>query len=263
MNKIKRNIPKHSDILKEDWDILIILDACRYDTFIKCIDPYFANVTRPVNSEASDTINWLYKHWSDKKRNDILYISGNTFIASKKSVYSSYHAYKFFGKVVDTWMHGWDKESDTVMPVSVYFDFLFNMNEYKRTIVHFLQPHAPYMFKVKKITPLGLVKRILPKEIQTFIFKNIKKIISYKTRQKLYREADYKHKYTDDEIKEAYEENLKYVLPYVYDIIRKSKNKKIIITSDHAEYLGENGRYGHGGEPTKLITTVPYLMIEV
>ncbi|GAG90656.1 unnamed protein product, partial [marine sediment metagenome] len=30
-----------------------------------------------------------------------------------------------------------------------------------------------------------------------------------------------------------------------------------------AEYLGENGVYGHGGKKTKLITSVPFLNIEV
>lgn len=251
----------HSELFKdEDWDILIILDACRYDTFIKVCDPQLRDIVSPVNSEAPATVRWLWQHWNNSY-DDIIYISGNPYINSRGVNTNLYDASKHFYKVIDSWDIGFDKKEGNVMPVAVYFDYLFNMDSDKKFIVHFMQPHAPYIFKKNKykFTIYGILKRIIPLKYHNLLFIKFKKALpnpnKFRTTKK------YPDLYSDDEIADAYAENLRYVLPYVYNIIKKTHNKTIIVTSDHSEYLGENGRYGHGGELNKLITTVPYLVV--
>ena len=70
-------------------------------------------------------------------------------------------------------------------------------------------------------------------------------------------------KYGDNKLKEAYEENLRFVLKYVKEIVEFIPSGKIVITSDHGELLGEEGKYGHPGNfrHPKLLE-VPWLEID-
>lgn len=264
---------KHSNILKNtNWDILIILDACRFDTFYKLIDEQYKDFVSCVNSEASDTLEWLVAHWG-YYHDDIVYISGNPFVNSLNVNGKEYNAKKHFHTVVDSWDDGFDKKEGRIMPVQIYFDYLNNKNIHitkhifkpsnKKFILHFMQPHSPYIFKKKKRTIVGFLKWLIPYKYHIGLFKRFYFLIPEKRRTFVKTVSTYKKKYNNDEIKEAYEENLKSVLYYVNTIINNSKGKSIIITSDHAEYLGEDGKYGHGGEKTKKITSVPFLNIEV
>ena len=49
------------------------------------------------------------------------------------------------------------------------------------------------------------------------------------------------------------------MLKHVKKIIDLYPKKKIIITSDHGERLGEKGNYGHGGKKEKVLLEVPWL----
>jgi glucan phosphoethanolaminetransferase (alkaline phosphatase superfamily) len=53
-------------------------------------------------------------------------------------------------------------------------------------------------------------------------------------------------------------DNLKYVMLYVEEFIKKYPHKKIVITADHGNYLGEDGHYGHHPPRSKILTTVPW-----
>ena len=62
-------------------------------------------------------------------------------------------------------------------------------------------------------------------------------------------------------LEDAYIGNLRYVLHYVKEIEQQNPEKKIVITADHGECLGENGKYGHKGKKGKEISDVPWLEI--
>jgi hypothetical protein len=253
---------KHSNILKNtDWNILIILDACRFDTFKKIIDEQYKDFTFCVNSEASDTLEWLKKHFNGNHF-DTVYISGNPFVNSKNINAKEYNAKDHFLTIIDSWDEGFDKSEGRIMPVAVYFDYLTLKYDYKKAIIHFVQPHSPYIFKRKKRSIVGFIKWLIPYKFHIPLFKKFYFLIPEKQRTFIKTISTYKKKYTNNEIKEAYEENLRSVLYYVYELIYRCNSKNIIITSDHGEYLGEDGKYGHGGKKTKLITSVPFLNLE-
>ena len=64
-------------------------------------------------------------------------------------------------------------------------------------------------------------------------------------------------------IRNAYKENLEVVLESVAELLEHISGR-ILITADHGEYLGENGRYGHGFKVPRRppIVEVPWLIIE-
>ena len=53
------------------------------------------------------------------------------------------------------------------------------------------------------------------------------------------------------------------MLNYTKKIVDKFPEKRVVITSDHGERLGEGGDYGHSGQRDKIIIEVPWLEIPV
>jgi len=69
---------------------------------------------------------------------------------------AGFDAKKHFYKVVDVWDFGWDERIGTVSPREINRAALKYYLKYpgKRFIIHYLQPHAPYLsarFRVKVI----------------------------------------------------------------------------------------------------------------
>ena len=65
-------------ILDEDWDNLIILDACRYDFFKEEIEKrQIDGYLKKVISRGSHTLNFLKENFTEDYYNDIVYITAN------------------------------------------------------------------------------------------------------------------------------------------------------------------------------------------
>ena len=65
-------------IEKSNWDYLVILDACRFDTFEKNYKEYFDGELKKVRSRGSSTGEWLYKTFNEQY--NITYFSTNPYI---------------------------------------------------------------------------------------------------------------------------------------------------------------------------------------
>ncbi|MDX1522566.1 MAG: hypothetical protein R3264_13140, partial [Anaerolineae bacterium] len=61
-------------VLDEEWDYLIILDACRYDHFVQ-MNTLEGQLEKKI-SRASNTNEWLRKNFTGYY-DDIVYVSGN------------------------------------------------------------------------------------------------------------------------------------------------------------------------------------------
>jgi len=63
-------------LMKEKWDVAIILDACRYDTFLK----FHELIGQPTELEsrigATYTLEWLRQVFG-KKKWKVVYVSGH------------------------------------------------------------------------------------------------------------------------------------------------------------------------------------------
>jgi hypothetical protein len=249
------------------WDIMIIPDATRYDIFRDIYREYFSGNVIPVLSPAQATPGWLY--FTFRKYYPIIYISANPYVNSLgvecADVKPAFKATRHFAKIINTWNHGFNRLTGRIEPKFVYRDFIKNYsnNNRYRYIVHFCQPHAPYTTNVS----LQHISRIL---LNLFIhrkkqeklrkafnksFKNLFPRILQNTKDYYYKKQDSFNLYDN------YTQNLRTVLSYIRLIVGQFKDKNIVITSDHGEMLGEDGRYGHGGLPHAKLNTVPWLFI--
>lgn len=77
-------------------------------------------------------------------------ISANPYINSKTEV-KGFNARKHFYKIIDVWDSGWNDELGTVPPENVNRIALNIIKQFahvqKRFIIHYLQPHFPYISK--------------------------------------------------------------------------------------------------------------------
>ena len=231
-----------------EWDVLIILDACRYDFFKDNIQSIGYNYKlMKVVSSGSCTMEWFINTFTRRIPNCI-YVSGNPYIGNYRNKFNNieYYPSKLFSVVKDAYLEGWKEINGiyTVDPEYVLKMALLMSMFYKdyKLIIHFLQPHAPY--------PLSTELR--------------KYFINEKTRPdfKLWK-ALKSGELSPEKVKKAYEKNLKWVLTHVRRLIRCFKGKKIIITSDHGECFGEHGLYGHPcGVRVQELINVPWCIIK-
>lgn len=283
--------------MEEDWKFLIVLDACRYDYFSETYRDFFNGKLEKRISPGCSTVEWLQNSFQDYY-SEVIYISGNPFINSKIRV-AGFDAKRHFYKVVDVWRFGWDDKIGTVPPEVINKTTLKYYLKYpeKRFIVHYLQPHAPYLsakFQIKGypkpnfkngsiLTGVANYKNItrhlevLINIVGNFLWKTglIESVWELRERiglPPLSPMDAFKRKYGKNCLIEAYKENLKIVLEYVAKLCKKVSGKKVI-TSDHGELLGEEGYYEHPNGPIdkffhkiyprreKILREVPWLII--
>jgi predicted nucleotidyltransferase len=127
-------------IVEKDWDNLIILDACRYDTFEQCNT--IQGKLGSFNSRASSTGSFVRQNFGDGPYHDIVYISANPNPANHEGVQSTY-----FADVKEVYDTGWDDDLHTVPPDEMVKRTIEAELSYpnKRLISHFLQPHYPWI----------------------------------------------------------------------------------------------------------------------
>ena len=138
----------------------------------------------------------------------------------------------------------------TVHPVQINKTVLKYVRRYpnKRFIIHYLQPHAPYIGRTKIVGTEIKPKRRTAK-LKTKVVIGL---------EKLMRER----KIPINILRKAYEDNLKLVLEEARKLI-EYLDGKIIVTSDHGECLGEWLIYGHPRAIyIKELMEVPWLIID-
>jgi hypothetical protein len=238
--------------MAEDWDNLIILDACRFDQFEK-----LNTVSGELEARASvgsATPEFLEKNFGGEEYHDTVYITANPMYRTK-DLGGVFHA------VVDVWDTGWDEERKTVPPEAVAESALDAYERYpnKRLIVHFMQPHYPFIGEsAKKLSKHAgfehTYREVLDGEGSR----------DHPTIWQLLERGE-----VDEEIVlTAYDENLEVALPHVQALVDVF-SEKTVVTSDHGNLVGERilpfskPRYGHPIETyAEGLRKVPWLIVE-
>jgi len=260
-------------LTEKEWDVAVILDACRYDCFKKHYEDYLEKGRLKKRIGGHCTTHWL-KNVFLEDYPDIIYVSGNPWINSIKS-WKGFNPSEKFGKIIDVWKDGWDKNKETIPPEKVTkagIEAAKNRGK-KRVIIHYLQPHYPYL-------PMDIPKEVkmnfngingngnnLIDKFSNFLGERVERIFGrenyWNIRNILNRKSAHIEEYlwrtnTKSELRKLYENNLKRALREVKTLTNELEGK-IVVTSDHGEAFGENGEFFHPyGTKNKAVRTIPY-----
>jgi len=232
------------DVMEEDWDNLIVLDACRYDYFAQqsTLD---GELTREI-SRGKKSWEFIEENFAGRDLHDTVYVTANPFSTEieEETFYHMKHLHAT----------DWDEEIGTVQPEDVVETAIEAHEEYpdKRLIVHFMQPHRPYLGR----TADELRERL---DLQGYGHHDEGIQIWGAVKQ-----GDV----SIGEIQNAYSESLDIALEHIEDLLDDLSGKSVV-TSDHGEMLG--GRvfpfttrvWGHmEGFDTPLLRAVPWLVVD-
>ena len=226
------------------WKYLIVLDACRYDIFSTLVWEFLDGDLSEAWSPGSCTIEWLEATWTGKY--DIVYVSANPFVNSKVPV-KGFFGRKHFLRVIDVWDFGWDEKLATVPPKNVSESV--PRVEKHRVVVHYIQPHFPPAFENPYMSVYVLDGR--KPSLDTPLMRD-------KRLSDLVKEGVL----SLDEYKKLYIENLRTVLKEVAELVPELDGK-VVITSDHGEFLGESGMFLHPpGINHPILRKVPWFKVK-
>lgn len=231
----------------ENWDNMIILDACRYDTFAE-----LNNLPGKLEyrfSPASGTMEWLQETVDNRKFHDTVYVTANPRVSRYEGQ---------FYEIIPAWKTHWDEKLKVTPPEELAELTRQELKNHpnKRIVAHFMQPHIPFIgdFGQSEIGIYdGTTKgrdRALGNE--------------YTANEEPY-ELLKRGELSSSVVKKSYRENLQLVLSTVEPLIHDLQGKTVV-TSDHGEMFGEIGwpvprrRYGHSlYTAAKALLKVPWL----
>ncbi|UCH32412.1 MAG: hypothetical protein JSV05_03270 [Candidatus Bathyarchaeota archaeon] len=267
-------------LMKEEWDVAIILDACRYDTFKEVYKKYLPSGQLHKRIGASDTFDWLHSVFNGRKNNNLVYVSGHPGINGRNIAWGYFNATKKFYKVYDAWLSGWNWEIGTALPEEVTKIGIQARKTHpnRRLIIHFIQPHFPYrkapcpstysdLKGVKKNPKLGFMLEKLFRELMSFSDLNFSRLrIAYWMFKKSFNldflqdlNEIYWRKYNPQRLKEFYRDNLEWALESISNFISRFGDDEIAVTSDHGEAFGEGGDFFHLYKTNNpVVRCVPY-----
>lgn len=208
-------------IMDKDWDILILLDACRYDTFEEintidgCLEKYI--------SAGSHSKEFAEKNFQGKKLYDTVYVTANAYGARIGK--GDFHDIVFTEKnKTGNWAtrKGMHPKNVAESAFEVY-----EQHPNKRLIIHFMQPHSPYFGETAQELRSNLSQDGV----------NDLGSSQWEVGPNLKLAAKNGH-ISIPELNKVYKENLHVVLEYVKCLIKEFEGK-IVISSDHGELLGE------------------------
>ena len=235
---IKNALDLYREVLARDNFCLIVLDSARADFFKDVLYMFkpLEGACKLAYEEAwidwCNTTTWFNTVFSDGPY-DLVYVSGNPIV------------YKFapgkFKRFIHAFKECWVDKLRTVVPLCICKKAILHL--YPRMVIHFLQPHYPY---------LGLR---LPEEVVK-IGLDAERALSAAVRAGV----------SADEIKKAYGAALRWAIAHIVALIERLPHKLIVVTSDHGELFGEEGRWAHPSMPNTdvkhpALHVIPWLAI--
>lgn len=235
------NVPRSQkgiSIYDRDWDLLIVLDACRYDLFCEVAEEYeFISQVDSFPSVNTATARWMELTFKPNQLpiEETAYINGNPFSEQILNV-------DWFQHLEEVWKDSWT-EPGTVPPRAVS-DRLIDYsrkNAPERMIAHYMQPHCPFLSEPE----LSEGKRL-----DKFGNQNWLDVWGR------LREGEL----TESQVWDAYRDNLRIALDEVKFVLKQVDAERVIVTSDHGNAKGEWGIYGHPPDmPIRYLFEVPWV----
>ncbi|QLG48854.1 hypothetical protein [Natrinema halophilum] len=242
-------------VFDREWDVLVLLDACRIDLMAEVAAGYdwlpapAAVEAGAIDSVAGSSKAWLRRTFLDTHAEEVAntaYVTGNPFSAV---ILGDDHR---LGRLDEVWRYAWDDDHGSVRPdpitdraISVCRD-----GDFDRVIVHYMQPHIPFLEHPNIHAANHDDRWDAP---DSFVDPDRRGLDAWRRIQR--GELD------RDEVWEAYADNLRLGLESV-DALRRNVNGALIVSSDHGNALGERGVWGHPDVPVSGIRVVPWIELE-
>lgn len=226
-------------IYEKDWDVLVVMDACRADLMDEVVDDYqWIETSGSVYSLASTSPEWMEKNFVASYSEEMAktaYVNGNPW--SQEIL-----APNDFSLLDEVWKYSWDDDLKTILPEALT-DRAIRVHREKRPdrmIVHYMQPHHPY---VRDPLSDGLHLEYLGQE--------------HNSVWRMLREGDV----TFEDHWSRYRDNLRYVLDHIAVLRRNIDAETVVLTADHGNLFGEFGLYGHiRYVPVPALKKVPWAL---
>ena len=271
----KKEYDNTVNVMSGDWDNLLILDACRYDIFeeTNTIDGDLDY----IYSKGSHSQEFYEKTFEGKSYTDTIYVTANpygavigkdVFAAIETSFSGQVHIDREQKKISEVkdetgdWVTKTHSENVHPRKINDLALELLEKHSEKRLVIHYMQPHSPYLGKRASELREQLY------EDHNIIFTNdISNDYQPSEGEVVITEllnAAKEGYLSTEEIREVYTENLEIVLQYIEDLLGELDGKTVV-TSDHGELLGEKRagvRYRHPkGVYAEELRKVPWLTI--
>jgi hypothetical protein len=230
--------PNGVDIFAEEWDNLLLLDACRYDMFTEYNT--LPGRLESRESRGSSTPEFLKGNVAGRDLTDVVYVTANPQYHRNRDLFDATFHY-----IDNVWSSsGWDDEFRTVRP-EVVTEAARRAAErfpHKRLLVHYMQPHYPF---------IGETGRELVPGQNLNIWNEI---------------AEQNISIDDSRLWDAFHENLEIALPAVRELM-DSIDGRTVVSSDHGQLMRERlfpiplRHYGHPlGIHMEELVKVPWLV---
>lgn len=225
-------------VLDADWEVLVVLDACRADVFKEVIDEgHYEHV--PAGevkiSPASSSQEWLtevFRNAPDTALMDLAYVTGNPYASELDAARFAY--------IDHVWRDGWDDELGTIPPSPITDRAIarWRQEDLQRMVVHYMQPHFP---SLASDIDDGIA-------LDTFGEASLS----------VWNDLRYSH-LDIDAAWAAYRGNLEIVLEEVESLVNNLAADRVVITADHGNAFGEKHIWGHpSGVHLPCLREVPW-----
>ncbi|MFB6115737.1 MAG: hypothetical protein ABEK04_05645, partial [Candidatus Nanohalobium sp.] len=236
-------------IYEKEWDVLIVLDACRFDLMKEVVNEGEYEYLRPLNdiySAAGTSKEWMQKNFTGKYMEDArktAMVTGNPYSDDNMDEEDFY-------LLEEAWRYAYDPETETVMPRPITDSAIRIHREEnpEKMVIHYMQPHFPFLGRDLSD---GFSKEEFGEELRKDVWDEL-----------MLDNVD------RDEVWKGYKDNLRKVLEEVELLKENMDAEKMIITADHGNGLGrpfstERFVYGHRGKiKTEGLRKVPWVEVE-
>jgi hypothetical protein len=237
-SRLDPHVPSEA-IFGQEWDVLLILDACRPDLLEEVAQQYDFLTSHPetIRSKGSSSSVWMERNFTPEwaaEMQETAYVTGNPF--SNHCVDPS-----MFALVDEVWKYAWDEKKGTVpaRPITDRAIETARSHDPKRLLVHYMQPHFPSV-----PDPIGSGI-----DLDTF----------GEQWESVWDDLE-GGRISEERVWESYRANLEYVLDDVKLLLENVDAERVVISSDHGNALGELGFYGHPRyNPLPSVRRVPWV----
>lgn len=218
-------VPQERLIRQEPWDVLIVLDACRWDAY-----KHVYNNCSCVCSVGSSTLDWVEDVWAADDWSDVTYLSANPMTGHVGDRYreDSKHISECVGEYVEVYDE-WDSQLGSLHPETLTDAAL----EYSPPmVVHYIQPHTPFIGDFSfSVSDDGY--DVLPDKRDGGPTTRVSRLVDEGLVDR-------------SVVQTAYLSNLEETRADVQRLIRSFSPYDVVVTADHGEAFGPD-RWDHGG----------------